>query len=574
MATKLCPRCNRDLPDDAFGVDQKRPDQLTVWCRACKSEVNRLGREHRKNTPREQVERWTCSRCSVEKPAVAFHRKADSPHGLAYVCIECIHDKPKEAVATKRCTICHRELDASRFARNVATRDGLSTHCKECVTARAQQRAERNRETPKVLPESKLCTKCHTKKPASAFGRDATSRDGLLCQCLECRTNNLNGKIRALCQNAHRMSKARGKTDERLGNGWSRGECDMTREALMDKWKAQEECCDTSGFEMTPKSGQWNTVSIDRIDVTKGETIQNTNLTCVIFNQPCQMTREKLWYITHHQDAPMTDAELDEACTKYRSVFLRMIHATKERGKKQVKKAGDLTIDQLIAIYRAQRGLCAYSGVRMFLGGNLPSFQMSIERKDRNKGYSCADDNVVLILLELNVGGQTNLTRDFVQSWRKTARIRGVYDLATLTAKFKQEYEKHNAEQLKDRQCAVCHEMLPEQHFRASMGIYCRACRACRDEAHRAKHVEKKCSLCKKMFSIEFFKQNGSICRECRRDNQRVYLLKRGSVEVVDEKVCKSCEVSRDAMQFTKDKSDPTGLSSRCRECQAKRRKT
>jgi len=45
---KHCPQCNRDLPESAFGLDNRRADKLHPWCKECK---NRKGREQYAASP-------------------------------------------------------------------------------------------------------------------------------------------------------------------------------------------------------------------------------------------------------------------------------------------------------------------------------------------------------------------------------------------------------------------------------------------------------------------------------------------------------------------------------------------
>lgn len=41
MSDIHCPKCNDDLPEDSFGIDNKRPNGRQLWCRQCKAEYRK-----------------------------------------------------------------------------------------------------------------------------------------------------------------------------------------------------------------------------------------------------------------------------------------------------------------------------------------------------------------------------------------------------------------------------------------------------------------------------------------------------------------------------------------------------
>jgi hypothetical protein len=71
----------------------------------------------------------------------------------------------------------------------------------------------------------------------------------------------------------------------------------------------------------------------------------------------------------------------------------------------------DLTFDELVNIYRSQKGLCAYSGLPLKFGNSTEiNWKMSLERIDTKLGYT--KDNVCLICYEYNTGDKRILYND------------------------------------------------------------------------------------------------------------------------------------------------------------------
>lgn len=86
---------------------------------------------------------------------------------------------------TKSCVRCKRVLDISCFAKNKNCKDGFHYECKKCSKERADLRKEKYANNP--VAEKKVCSGCRVEKPASAFNRDRSQRDGLNHSCIECK---------------------------------------------------------------------------------------------------------------------------------------------------------------------------------------------------------------------------------------------------------------------------------------------------------------------------------------------------------------------------------------------------
>lgn len=93
-ATKLCNKCHRDLPLDAFAKHSAYKDGLQYYCRGCVSEDRRKQRQ-------------------AAKDALAG-RKFEGD---------------------RLCKTCNRTMAVSAFYPDLQRKDGLSTHCKDCQLA-------------------------------------------------------------------------------------------------------------------------------------------------------------------------------------------------------------------------------------------------------------------------------------------------------------------------------------------------------------------------------------------------------------------------------------------------------
>lgn len=109
----------------------------------------------------------------------------------------------------KRCSHCGRVLPVSSFSRSSKNKDGLQCWCKDCQRAchcSSSRRACGSRSTPSVSKLSgdalgllskadmraqniKLCTRCQTVKPLSAFSPVKGSFDGHDSWCKSCRNS-------------------------------------------------------------------------------------------------------------------------------------------------------------------------------------------------------------------------------------------------------------------------------------------------------------------------------------------------------------------------------------------------
>ena len=417
--------------------------------------------------------------------------------------------KPAHAIETKRCSECKQILDASSFYKLKKSTDGLQNTCRQC-----QRERKMHLKANIVTPTKKFCKECKLTKPMKQFIRSSLYADGLAPKCLQCFWT-VTERILEVFHAARHNSKLRGKRNT------LRGAFDLTPQLLMEKFVKQGGKCYVSGMDLVFTPHHLQTLSLERIDNTQGELNANTVLVCAMFNHFCQMTREKLYYILHHNDDPMDDIEIEQNLSKT-SVFENLSTSNMAIDRKR-GFTPNLNAEDLRAQFRSQHGRCAYSDVKMYVGTNIPTFQMSVERIDRSNPHTA--ENIVLIIRELNVGGDINLNRDIVQSWKHTTCIPEMFDVGELRAKWDSEAVVSKA----DRTCIECQITKDSTQFEhrveGTFYVRCRHCRNARQyAAHKARHPtrerknygqSKRCSGCQKRRLIKFFAAANSKCIDC-----------------------------------------------------------
>lgn len=124
----------------------------------------------------------------------------------------------------KRCSRCGRVLPVSSFSRSSKNKDGLQCWCKDCQRAchcSSSRRACGSRSTPSVSKLSgdalgllsmadmraqniKLCTRCQTVKPLSAFSPNRHNADGHQSWCKSCCTSYASSRRASRAEEFHK----------------------------------------------------------------------------------------------------------------------------------------------------------------------------------------------------------------------------------------------------------------------------------------------------------------------------------------------------------------------------------
>jgi hypothetical protein len=144
-----------------------------------------------------EIETKTCSRCQIEKPMAAFHRRS-AGRGVRSGCKDCRRaarrTKPVYPSGKKGCPCCSQVKPLDQFY----GREGGPKHswCVDCESAqkkaiRAEEATRRGRrldEEARAVVEAgkKICPKCGEVLSLDSFGEDRSRRDGHDRRCRVC----------------------------------------------------------------------------------------------------------------------------------------------------------------------------------------------------------------------------------------------------------------------------------------------------------------------------------------------------------------------------------------------------
>lgn len=234
---------------------------------------------------------------------------------------------------------------------------------------------------------------------------------------------------------------------------------------LQNLYAVQDCCCYYSGVKLNLRQNSDWQCSLERLDVTRGYVPDNIVLIAAEFQGASQWSSEKYdefvkligkkhgrqhidWYSRKKSLPPRdtirsvrdgiehclcnycnTEKPLDQfykilsggcrTCTNkraeaYRATprghFCHLLSSMKTRSKKKNYEF-DLDIDDLIRIWEKQKGLCAYSGIKMTFGSHHDRWwTCSVERRNVMIGYTI--DNTSLICYEFNTCDNTAKAKD------------------------------------------------------------------------------------------------------------------------------------------------------------------
>lgn len=156
---------------------------------------------------------------------------------------------------TKICGQCGQCKNLSEFHKDKTKKFGVSSTCKDCAKAHSRQYYLKNTE--------------HIKENARRYGKTYVPKF----------SRSIDSKLKNLCTNAKNRNK----------------EFLISTEHLFDLWKNQEGRCAYTKLPLLSASNQFNTVSLDRIDSSKGYVVGNIQLVCTAVNKMKQEYSEDLF---------------------------------------------------------------------------------------------------------------------------------------------------------------------------------------------------------------------------------------------------------------------------------------
>ena len=323
-----------------------------------------------------------------------------------------------------------------------------------------------DKEYTEYINSQRICTKCTVDKNLNEdFNKHIKYDSGRLYICKECKNQQVHeynstfdGCVTVLLSHCKSSAKTRGKRG-RIGAS----EFTLTKKDIKEKYKEQQGLC--YYFKSKLKFSRCgDKMSIERLDNDKGYTADNCVLASQMANGFAQMTLDKIQYIIDFVEpteeeivnnlknydftkTPKKHVKIEEKinvegiktynCTycgerktidqfgkvksagckncinnveyiKPRNRMVRFCNEAKCNSKARAAKGRpnmvcEITSDDLIDLFKEQRGRCAISGILLQFDGK--NWVLSLDRKDPSKGYT--KDNIQLICGEFNTADRS-----------------------------------------------------------------------------------------------------------------------------------------------------------------------
>jgi hypothetical protein len=262
------------------------------------------------------------------------------------------------------------------------------------------------------------CKQCNSMKSTVHFTKDYRQKSGLKTTCRACAkalfsvyTSTPTGYLRCLVK----RTKSNALLKKRTGHT-------LTYKDFMQILERQQHRCYYSNLPLVFSPYSAFQCSPERLDNALNYTPENTVACILEMNTPLQWSREKAVHAVTHSDSVsevdvlqnmervllrpkkhnFTPSEPASDGKTWRSVFQQLLRSAKcssshRAAKGRVDMEFELDLVDMVNMYIAQRGVCAYSGIVLTLRGD---WRVSIERINVRRGYSA--DNVCLVVLEMN----------------------------------------------------------------------------------------------------------------------------------------------------------------------------
>lgn len=164
------------------------------------------------------------------------------------------------------------------------------------------------------MTDVKICTRCKVEKDTSEFHKSKDKKFGVNNVCKICAKiiskkyyskNSKQIKQRVSCYSQSYIPKHSREIDSRLKNLCTKAksrtkEFTLIDQDLLDLWEKQNGQCAYTKLPMLATSNQFNTVSLDRVDSSKGYVVGNVQLVCAAINKMKQEYTEELFVLMSH----------------------------------------------------------------------------------------------------------------------------------------------------------------------------------------------------------------------------------------------------------------------------------
>lgn len=245
-----------------------------------------------------------CSTCKCEKDISEFCKKRSTADGYDYNCRTCKARLSKEYRALcathaaarrlelcnlpKVCAVCKLEKPRTDFNIKNSMRDGVESYCKECSKVRGKEAYKKRKVAVSCalndFTGTKVCAKCATEKPKTAYYKSSGTYGGLMHNCIEC-TKAVQYEKRHLIYALVSRAKARAKDNKLPFNLTT----DYVATLIND---LDNPICPVLGIPMTwrqEKAGTnhvaSNSLSLDRIVPERGYVEGNVAVISMLANQ-------------------------------------------------------------------------------------------------------------------------------------------------------------------------------------------------------------------------------------------------------------------------------------------------
>ncbi len=133
---------------------------------------------------------------------------------------------------------------------------------------------------------TKTCTKCGETKELSEFSKEKRNKDGINCQCKSCIHSYITSyralnKTRIVKNKKNYSSSFVGRFNHWRGGAKKR---EIPFELTIQDLKAMPLVCHYTGKVLTCENKKYTTISLDRLDSSKGYTKDNVVFCCGFIN--------------------------------------------------------------------------------------------------------------------------------------------------------------------------------------------------------------------------------------------------------------------------------------------------